>query len=53
MPIFGYRATVALFVFLAFIGSGISAQRERSHAMQSRCMTSFPFFYFTYLPITA
>lgn len=46
MPIYGYGASVALFVFLAFNGSGVSAQRERFHAMQNRCMTSFPFFYF-------
>ena len=46
MPIFVYGATMALFVFLAFNGSGVSAQRERFHAMQNRCMTSFSFFYF-------
>ena len=45
MPIFGYGATMALFVFLAFNGSGESAQRERFHAMQNRCMTSFPFLF--------
>jgi len=52
MPIFGYGATMALFVFLAFNGSGVSAQRERSHAMKiAVCHLSR--FYFAYLPITA
>lgn len=52
MPIFGYEL-LWLFLFFLPSGGGISAQRERYHAMQNRCMTSFPFFIFTYLPITA
>ena len=53
MPIFGYGATMALFVFLAFNGSGAIRTTGKISCDAKSLYDIFPVFYFAYLPITA
>jgi hypothetical protein len=52
MPIFGYVASVALFVLFAFGQWNIRTTGKIS-CDDNRGDDIFPVFYFTYLPITA
>ena len=53
MPIYGYGASVALFVFLAFNGSGVIRTTGKISCDEKSPHDIFPVFYFTSLPITA
>jgi len=53
MPIFGYGATVALFVFLAFHGSGVIRTTGKISCDEKSPHDIFPVFNFAYLPMTA
>ena len=44
MPIYGYGASVALFVFLAFDGSGVIRTTGKISCDDNRCDDIFPVF---------